>query len=195
MACVGPGRISTIPASPRPVWGELNFPNFDRASSTARCNLYRGPRPSHHPPSRFPHVHAPPPRGGVAAPLVPHGNISAGRARRFRGGFRGSNVYIVRGERRTCGEVVREVTMLPPPLARVIRRCCSRKFESSIVMSSSLASYPDAKNTDALVGEPAGNDPWLINGDVTGDTRSSRSSLTEDPPSRRVPPDRILWSS
>jgi len=120
VACVETRDGSPPSASPRPVWGELNFPNFDRASSTARCNLYRprsAPLPPPPPPSRSPHVHTPLPRGGVAAPLVPHGNISAGRARRFRGV---ECIYRTRrdGERRTCGEVVREVTMLPPPPPR-----------------------------------------------------------------------------
>lgn len=55
------------------------------------------------------------------------GNISRGRARRFRG------VEYIARRRRTCGEVVREVTMFP-----VIRRCCFRKFGTGIITSFSV---------------------------------------------------------
>lgn len=50
-----------------PIHGELNFPNFDRASSTARCNLYRPCPASPIPPSRE-HTH-----GGLPSrPSPPH---------------------------------------------------------------------------------------------------------------------------
>lgn len=97
------------------LYGELNFPNFDRASSTARCNLYR-PKPSPSSPIPFPaRTHIP---GGfpsfplrVAAPPPPRATVISREV--VHDDLGGSNIYIVRGGRRTCGEVVREVTMFP----------------------------------------------------------------------------------